>query len=105
VIKLLHNLIHFLNSSKLDESGTSGSVSPIYDFIDTFGPFLIGMLLGVGVLYCVILGVQYAKAEKGDERDIAKKKAVNAAVSFGIIIILIVMLYAFRGTFVKLLSE
>ena len=105
MIKLLHNLIHFLNSSKLDESGTSGSVSPIYDFIDTFGPFLIGMLLGVGVLYCVILGVQYAKAEKGDERDIAKKKAVNAAVSFGIIIILIVMLYAFRGTFVKLLSE
>lgn len=87
------------------KSDTSGTVSPIYDFLDTFGPALIGILLGVGSLYCIILGVQYAKAEKGDERDVAKKKAVNAAISFGIIIILLVVLYAMRDTFVELLSD
>ena len=84
---------------------SSGVVSPIYDFLDTFGPALIGILLGVGSLYCIILGVQYAKAEKGEERDVAKKKAVNAAISFGVIIILVAILYGMRGTFVELLSE
>ena len=110
MIKLLNNLIYFLgatsaNTSDLDDSGTSGTISPIYDFLDTFGPVLIGMLLGVGTLYCVILGVQFAKAEKGEDRDIAKKKAINAGVSFGVIILLVVLLYSFRGTFVKLLSD
>ena len=98
-------LVRLISSSALKDSETSGTVGPIYDFLDTFGPLLIGMLLGVGTLYCIILGVQYAKAEKGDDRDIAKKKAVNAAISFIVIIVLIVFLYAFRGTFVKLLSE
>ena len=54
---------------------------------------------------CIILGVQFAKAEKGEDRDIAKKKAINAGVSFGVIILLVVLLYAFRDTFVKLLSD
>lgn len=92
-------------SSDLNKSDTSGTISPIYDFLDTFGPVLIGMLLGIGSLYCIILGVQYAKAEKGEDRDVAKKKAVNAAISFGVIIILLVVLYAMRDVFVQLLSE
>lgn len=86
------------------EDADDGAISPIYDFLDTFGPFLIGMLLAVGTLYCVILGVQYAKAEKGDERDTAKKKAVNAGISFGVIIILVVILYGMRGAFTELIS-
>ena len=107
MIKLLTNIIYFLNSastSPLTDSGTDGTVSPIYDFLDNFGPLLIGMLLGVGSLYCIILGVQYAKAEKGDDRDVAKKKAVNAAISFLVIIILVAVLYGMRGTFLELAS-
>ena len=91
--------------SGLNESETNSAVSPIYDFLDQFGPLLIGMLLGVGTLYCIILGVNYAKAEKGEERDTAKKKAVNAAISFGVIIILVILLYGLRDTFVKILND
>lgn len=116
MFKLLTNLIYFINATgtevvkndstaDLSKAETSGTVSPIYDFLDNFGPLLIGMLLGVGTLYCIILGVQYAKAEKGDERDVAKKKAINAGISFGVIIILVVVLYAMRETFVDLLSD
>lgn len=90
--------------TEVTQSEDHGAVSPIYEFLDTFGPFLIGMLLGIGTLYCIILGVQYAKAEKGDEREVAKKKAVNAAVSFGVIAILVVLLYAFRGPLTELLN-
>lgn len=107
MLNLINRIMFFVCAT---ETGTknadsSGTVSPIYDFLDTFGPALIGILLGVGSLYCIILGVQYAKAEKGDDRDIAKKKAVNAAISFGVIIILITILYAMRDTFVELLSD
>lgn len=91
--------------NSLSESETNSAVGPIYDFLDNFGPLLIGMLVGVGALYCIILGVNYAKAEKGDDRDAAKKKAVNAAISFGVIIILVVLLYALRDTFVRLLND
>lgn len=112
---LLYKIIFFLadrttsssslsNSSSLD-SETNGTVSPIYDFLDTFGPVLIGILLGVGTIYCIILGVQYARAEKGEDRDVAKKKAINAGISFGVIILLVFILYAMRGTFIKLLSD
>ena len=101
---LLFSFIRFVAENSLENSRTDGTVSPIYDFLDNFGPLLIGMLLGVGSLYCIILGVQYAKAEKGEDRDVAKKKAVNAAISFGIIVLLIVILYAMRGTFLELAS-
>ncbi len=84
---------------------SNATVGPIYDFLDTFGPVLISLLLAVGVIYCIVLGVQYARAEKGEERDTAKKKAINAAISFLVIIILLVLLYAFRDTFVELLSD
>lgn len=108
-MKWLNNFIYFINSGAksdaIKDSDANATVSPIYEFLDTFGPALIGMLLGVGSLYCIILGVQYAKAEKGEERDTAKKKAVNAGISFGVIIILVVVLYAFRDTFVSLLSD
>jgi len=93
------------NTENLEKSETNSAVSPIYDFLDQFGPLLIGMLLGVGTLYCIILGVNYAKAEKGEERDTAKKKAVNAAISFGVIIVLVVLLYGLRDTFVELLND
>ena len=111
-MSLLSKIVFFLNEAASQSGGSANknteanaTVGPIYDFLDTFGPVLIVLLLGVGTLYCIILGVQYAKAEKGEERDTAKKKAVNAAVSFGVIIILIVLLYAFRGTFIELLSD
>lgn len=91
--------------SDLKTSETNSAVSPIYDFLDQFGPLLIGMLLGVGCLYCIILGVHYAKAEKGEERETAKKKAVNAAISFAVIIVLVVILYAMRDTFIEMLNN
>ena len=105
MLSIINKIIYFIGSNNISDDGESGTVGPIYDFLDTFGPVLIGLLLGVGSLYCILLGVQYARAEKGEDRDVAKKKAVNAGISFGVIIILLIILYAMRGTFVSLLSE
>ena len=109
---LLNRIVFFINDvlesgggSSLNKPKDNATTGPIYDFLDTFGPVLIALLLAVGVVYCIVLGVQYAKAEKGDDRDTAKKKAVNAAISFVVIIVLVVLLYAFRGTFNDLLMN
>lgn len=100
----LNNFLAASGGASTDENYNS-SVSPIYEFLDTFGPYLISVLLGVSVIYCVVLGVQYAKAEKGDERETAKKKLISASISFGVVIILIAVLYALRGTFVELMNK
>lgn len=100
----LNNFLAASGSSSTDGDYNS-SVSPIYEFLDTFGPYLISVLLGVSVIYCVVLGVQYAKAEESKDRETAKKKLISASISFGVIIILIVVLYALRGTFVELMNK
>ena len=109
---LLSKIIYFVNESvakkddsSLNKPNENATTGPIYDFLDTFGPVLISLLMAVGVIYCVVLGVQYAKAEKGEERDVAKKKAVNAAISFFVIIVLVVLLYSLREPIDKFLSE
>ncbi len=92
------------NSGKIDPNYNS-SVSPLYDFIDTWGPFLIGMVSGLCVIYTVILMVQYIKAEDTSARDAQKKKVVNAVISMAVVIVLIVLLYALRDTFVELMND
>ena len=101
----VNNVLASAEDSSLGKPKDNATTGPIYDFLDTFGPVLIALLLAVGVIYCIVLGVQYAKAEKGEERDTAKKKAVNAAISFGVIIILLVLLYSFRGVLNEMLSD
>ncbi|MGN1258626.1 MAG: hypothetical protein ACI4T8_00070 [Christensenellales bacterium] len=106
----LLNMIFKFKSLLADSANTTdadynSSVSPIYEFLDTFGPYLIGVLTGVAVIYCVVLGVGYAKAEESKDREVAKKKLISAAISFGLVILLIVLLYALRGTFVELMNK
>lgn len=87
------------------EDDYNASVSPIYEFLDTFGPFLIGMILGLGVIYCIVLMVKFVKEESSDEREKVKKQAINAVISFGVVVILLVVLYAMRGTFTELMND
>ena len=106
------NIVFKINSF-LADSGTSSTtkndynntVSPIYEFLDTFGPYLLGLLLGVCAIYGIVLGVSYAKAEESKDRDAVKKKMVGAGISLGIIIILVFVLYTMRDTFIDVMNE
>lgn len=75
----------------------NNAIDPVYNALSTFGPALIGLLAAVMALYAAILGFSYSKAETADERDSAKKKLINGLIGFGVILILIVLLYALRG--------
>ena len=59
------------------------------------GPCLI-VLGSMGVIYIIILGVQYAKSENDSKRADAKKRIVNLAIGVVVIIVLIVLCMAIQ---------
>ena len=66
--------------------------TPIVELLNQLmGPLL--MIVGaLGSLYCVVLGVKYAKAEEPQEREKAKDALKNAIVGFMLIFVLILAL-------------
>lgn len=75
----------------------NAAIDPIYDALTKFGPPLMILLATVMALYGAIMGFSYSKAENADERDKAKKKLVYGLIGFGVIIVLVALLYMLRG--------
>ena len=53
---------------------------------------LLAIVVAVGSLYCILLGVKFAKAEEPQEREKAKSHLKNAIIGFILIFVLIVVL-------------
>ena len=47
-------------------------------------PIVLAAVLALGVFFCIKLGIAYAKAEKTEDREEAKKRLVGAIIGFGI---------------------
>lgn len=67
-------------------------VRPVVNLITTILPAIIGVVGAVGLLYCIILGVKYAKADDPQEHEKAKKGLRNAIVGFVLIFALMIAL-------------
>ena len=67
-------------------------VQPIVDLLNSMlGPMLL-IVGAVGALYCVLLGVKYARAEEPQDREKAKAHLKGAIIGFVLIFVLIVVL-------------
>ena len=67
-------------------------VNPIVSLLNSLlGPAL-ALVGAIGTLYCVLLGVKFAKAEEPQEREKAKTHLKNAIIGFVLIFVLIVAL-------------
>lgn len=67
-------------------------VDPIVALInDLLGPIL-AVVGAVGTLYCVLLGVKYAKAEEPQDREKAKGHLKSAIIGFVLIFVLMLAL-------------
>lgn len=65
------------------------TVQPIVDLIySILGPVL-AIVGAAGTIYCVVLGVKYAKAEEPQDREKAKAALKNAIIGFVLIFVLI----------------
>lgn len=63
--------------------------SPIVQLIYNLLTPLLAIVGAAGTLYCVILGVKYARAEEPQEREKAKGALKNAIIGFVLIFVLI----------------
>lgn len=67
-------------------------VQPIADLIQEMLAPLLLIVGAVGTLYCVLLGVKYARAEEPQDREKAKAHLKGAIIGFVLIFVLIVLL-------------
>ena len=65
---------------------------PIVDLIDSLFAPAMAIVVAIGTLYCVILGVKFAKAEEPQEHEKAKNHLKNAIIGFVLIFVLVVAL-------------
>ena len=69
-----------------------GVVNPVVDLINSLLTPVLAIVGAAGTIYCVILGVKYARAEEPQDREKAKQHLKNAIIGFVLIFVLIVIL-------------
>ena len=67
-------------------------IQPVLDICNTLVPIMLSVVGSVGALWCILLGVKYAKADDPQEHEKAQKGLVNAIVGFVLIFVLLIML-------------
>ncbi len=75
------------NDAKLEDVA-----SPIVDLLSQVFNVLMLLVGAVGAIYCISLGVKFARAEEPQEREKAKSHLKNAIIGFVLIFVLVVAL-------------
>ena len=73
-------------------SDLNAIVKPVLELCQYLVPILLAVVGAVGSLWCILLGVKYAKADDPQEHEKAKKGLINAIVGFVLIFVLLIML-------------
>ena len=71
-------------------------ISPLYDGITLVGPYAIGVVLSLSMIWGIFLGVKYAKAEDPGEKENLHKVLINFCIGAVTVLILISVVYAIR---------
>ena len=73
-------------------SDLNSIVQPVLEMCRALVPVMLAVVGAVGALWCILLGVKYAKADDPQEHEKAKKGLINAVVGFVLIFVLLIML-------------
>ena len=68
------------------------AVNPITNFLKSILTYVIVLVAAAGAIFCVTLGVKFARAEEPQEREKAKQHLKNAIIGYVLIFILVVAL-------------
>lgn len=77
------------------------AIQPIVSLINSFLTPLLLIVGAIGTIYCVFLGVRFAKAEEPQDKEKAKQSLKNAIIGFVLIFVLIVGLKIFMPILVN----
>lgn len=87
--------------SLLAENNAESAINPLYEAITTIGPYAIGIVGALGLIYAIVLGVKFSKAQGQEEVTAAKKQLVNAIIGVITILVLLSILYAIREPLIQ----
>ena len=71
------------------ENVANSAYDAFLSIVNVVLPIILGVVLVFGLIYSIILGVNYARAEDSNARDEAKKRLIGAIV--GIVVALVLM--------------
>ena len=80
------------SSDKTSATSIENAIAPVEDLVRKLTAPLIGIVGALGSVFCIILGVKFAKAEEPQEREKAKAHLKNAIIGFVLIFVLLVVL-------------
>jgi len=80
-------------------------IAPIVELLNSILTPMLAIVFAVGSLYCVVLGVKYAKAEEPQDREKAKGALKNAIIGFVLIFVLILALTLLKDTMVEWVNK
>jgi hypothetical protein len=83
-------MFRLLSSISVDD--LNRIVAPIIEICKILIPVMLSVVGSIGGLYCILLGVKYAKADDPQEHEKAKNGLKNAIIGFILIFILLIML-------------
>ena len=81
-----------LATTAFASEGLDGVVNPVVSLINSLTKPVLAIVGALGSLYCILLGVKYAKAEEPQDREKAKTHLKNAIIGFVLIFVLILAL-------------
>ncbi len=79
--------------------------APIVSLLNQLMGPLLAIVGAAGALYCVVLGVKFAKAEEPQDREKAKGALKNAIIGFVLIFVLILALNLLMPSMVKWVND
>ena len=79
--------------------------APIVSLLNSLMAPLLAIVGAAGALYCVVLGVKFAKAEEPQDREKAKGALKNAVIGFVLIFVLILALNLLMPEMIKWVNK
>lgn len=99
------SVYNFLKVRNLIAGDAESSLDPIYSALSTIGPYAIAVVLLCTIIYGVIFGVKFAKAESNEDRSKLQKALINGIIGFVTVLILLIILYAIRKPLANWMNE
>ena len=88
-MKYLANVVSLLGSAP---EWTTQYTDKLLNLVTSLLTPIFAVLAVVGIVWAIILGVQYMKAESTDKKEEAKKKMVNVIVGTVIMLVMVIIL-------------
>ncbi len=98
----MKNLIYAL---AIDEVQATEMLSPVMEIIQVFLPVILTLVATVGFIWCIVLGVKFAKSADPQEHEQAKKALINAIIGFVLIFVLMLVLNIAFPYFLEMVKD